>query len=212
MRQRRLGPVAVAAFIALAGCGQAAPSATPRQADQLTGGAATFRPGLEPIWEVVRADPRMARAAALLDDPAYPLLTILEDHHDNRFHTLFAPSNEAFDALPDAIAARLAGEGEDPDRFIKDVITMHWAEDADLDPSRLASGTAIHAARTHLTYTVVDGDAFVDYASVVDVLPAANGYVYLIDTVLIPPCIVDVGQAEPPAHEPCPGWLEPPTG
>jgi hypothetical protein len=181
-------------------------------AEPLPSGAATLRPDLGAVWDVVRDDPRMARAAALLDDPAYPLLTILEDHHDNRFHTLFAPSNEAFDALPDAIAARLAGEGEDPDRFIKDVITMHWAENAELDPSQLASGTAIHAARTHLTYTFADGVRYVDYAAVIDVLPAANGYVYLIDTVLIPPCIVDVGQADPPPHEPCPAWLEPPTG
>lgn len=211
MRRRRLGFLVAGALIGLTACSQPTPSATPMFEVPRPSGAATFRPELSMIWEIVRSDPRMTRAAALLDDPAYPLLTLLESHDDYRFHTLFVPTNEAFDALPDALARRLAGEGQDPNRFIHNVIAMHWIENADVHLDDLASGTALHAARTHLTYTVADGVAHVDYAKVVDTVPGANGYVYLIDTVLIPPCVVDVGQADPPTHEPCPTWLEPPA-
>ena len=117
----------------------------------------------------------------------------------------------AFDALPAAVARRLAGEGGDPGSFVRAVVGMHWAEDIDVHLDELVSGTDIQMAKSRVTYTLVGGVGHLDYAVVVDALPGSNGYVYLIDTVLIPPCEVDVGQDPAPTHAPCAKWLEEPA-
>jgi uncharacterized surface protein with fasciclin (FAS1) repeats len=195
--------IAVVLFV-LAGCGQ---STSPSLVGGDTkGSTATWRPDLPTVSQVVRTDPRTTKAAALLDNKAYPILSYLDREH-TRFHLILAPTNEAFDALPAAIVARLAVD-PDPDDFIGAVIRMHFAEDTDVRLEELAGGTDIRASRTRLTYTSVDGVGHVDYATVVDSITAANGHVYLIDTVLIPPCTVDVGQNASPTHAPCETWYE----
>ncbi len=168
-----------------------------------------LRPDLPTVMDIVRSDPRMSRATAMLDNVGYPLLSILAGFDYPRFHTLFAPTDEAIEALPDAVLRRLAGEGSDAASFVRRLVTMHWVEDTDLDLSTVADGTEIHTAQSHVTFTVADGIRYLDYAVVLDSLRASNGYVYLIDAVLIPPCESDVGQIPAPTHAPCQKWLEP---
>lgn len=223
----RHGPelLLIAALISLSACGQAIESTSPGPSVEQPPAqssateppnlpsippATGLRPGLQTVQQIIRTDPRMARAAALFNDSAYPILSIIEGH-PGRYFTFFAPSNEAFDALPDAVARRLAGEGSDPDAFIRYLITMHVAENIDVHLDEMASGTDIQMQRSRVTYTVVDDEGRLDYAVVLDALPGSNGYVYLIDTVLIPPCEVDIGQDPAPTHAPCDKWLEEPA-
>lgn len=222
MPRRRPELLLIAALISLSACGQATQSAPPTGAPRASEPATEapyvpsipqptgLRPGLQTIQEIVRTDPRMTRGAVLLNSAPEPILSIIEAERGRAF-TFFVPSDEAFDALPDAVARRLAGDGDDPDGFIRSVIGMHWTEDKDVHLNELASGTDIQMAKSRVTYTVVDGVGHLDYAVVLDALPGSNGYVYLIDTVLIPPCEVDIGQDPAPTHAPCDKWLEEPA-
>jgi uncharacterized surface protein with fasciclin (FAS1) repeats len=224
MPRRRPELLLIAAVVSLSACGQAAPSTSsapsagePRasrsaEATSFPDRAAPtpLRPGLPTIQEIVRTDPRMARGKELLNSSPEPILSIIEAEPGRAF-TFLVPSNEAFDALADAIVRRLAGEGENPDSFIRSVIGMHWAEDIDVHLDEMASGTDIQMAKSRVTYTMVDGVGHLDYALVLDAVPGSNGYVYLIDTVLIPPCEIDVGQKPSPTHAPCATWLQEPA-
>lgn len=211
MPKRTLALPVTAALFVLAGCDLAtisSPSAEPQAAPR----SSTLQSDRPTVSEIVRTDPRMSRANDLLDASALPLLTLIQEEQGRRPHTLFVPVDEAFDALPEAVTERLAGQGDDAARFTEMVIAMHWVEDADLRLDEMPTGSAVPTGRTHLTYTVVEGVGHLDYATVLESIPAANGHVYLIDTVLIPPCQVDIGQDSPPTHAPCETWLQPPAG
>jgi uncharacterized surface protein with fasciclin (FAS1) repeats len=216
MPKRRLALPLTAALFVLAGCDLAtipSPSAEPPAAPQSAAPqSATLQTDRPTVSEIVRTDPRTSRASDLLDASALPLLTLIEKENGRRPHTLFVPVNEAFDAVPKAVTQRLAGEGDDAAAFTEMVVAMHWVEGADLRLDAMPTGSAIPTGRTHLTYRLVEGIGHVDYAAVLESIPAANGHVYLIDTVLVPPCQVDIGQDSPPTHAPCETWLQPPTG
>jgi hypothetical protein len=224
MPRRRSELLLTAALIGLTACGAASPGtpsglastetlASPSPTERpwiATIPETTMRPGLPTITEIVSTDPRMARAAVLLNSQPLVILRAIAAHTD-RFFTVFAPSNQAIDALPDAVVRRLAGEGEYADVFTRQLVSMHWAGGADWDLSSVASGTSLAMSQSRVRYTTKDGVGYVDYAAILDVVPAANGYVYLIDTVLLPPCESDVGQEPAPTHAPCDTWLEPPA-
>jgi uncharacterized surface protein with fasciclin (FAS1) repeats len=98
-------------------------------------------------------------------------------------YTVFAPSDEAFKALPEKTLTELKG---DKDR-LKAVVTYHLlpakllASDFSNTNAKTAQGTNVALARAGTFVTVED--AVVTQAD----LAATNGVVHVIDRVLIPP-------------------------
>ena len=98
-------------------------------------------------------------------------------------YTVFAPSNEAFQAVP---AATLEALGKDKER-LKAVLTYHvvagqvMAADVKNGPAKSVQGGNVTLARAGTFVTIED--AVVTQAD----LPVTNGVVHVIDRVLMPP-------------------------
>jgi uncharacterized surface protein with fasciclin (FAS1) repeats len=97
--------------------------------------------------------------------------------------TVFAPSDEAFKAVPAATLAALASDKEQ----LKAVLTYHvlagkvTAADVKAGPAKTVQGANVTLAKSGTFVTVED--AVVTNADV----PATNGVVHVIDRVLMPP-------------------------
>jgi uncharacterized surface protein with fasciclin (FAS1) repeats len=98
-------------------------------------------------------------------------------------YTVFAPTDEAFKAVP---AATLASLGSDKER-LKAVLMYHvvpgkvMAADVKNGPAKTSQGANVALARSG-TFVTVD-DAVVTAAD----MSATNGVVHLVDRVLLPP-------------------------
>jgi uncharacterized surface protein with fasciclin (FAS1) repeats len=98
-------------------------------------------------------------------------------------YTVFAPSNEAFKAVPAATMAKLAADKE----LLRSVLTYHVLP-AKLSAAEVANGSVktVQGASVALakagTFVTVE-DAVVQNADVA----ASNGVVHIIDRVLMPP-------------------------
>ncbi len=97
--------------------------------------------------------------------------------------TVFAPSDEAFKAVPAATMAQLATDKE----MLRSVLTFHvvpgkvMAAEVKNGPAKSVQGANLALSRAGTFVTVED--AVVQVADV----PVTNGVVHIIDTVLIPP-------------------------
>jgi len=97
--------------------------------------------------------------------------------------TVFAPTDEAFKAVPAATLARLASDKE----LLRSVLTFHvvpgkvMAAEVKNGPAKSVQGANLALSRAGTFVTVED--AVVQVADV----QATNGVVHIIDTVLIPP-------------------------
>jgi uncharacterized surface protein with fasciclin (FAS1) repeats len=97
--------------------------------------------------------------------------------------TVFAPSDEAFKAVPAATMAQLASDKE----MLRSVLTFHvvpgkvMAAEVKNGPMKTVQGANLALSRSGTFVTVED--AVVQVADV----PVTNGVVHIIDTVLIPP-------------------------
>jgi len=114
--------------------------------------------------------------------------------------TLFAPTDEAFAALPAGTVEALL---EDPTGALTDILLYH-AIAADVRSTDLSDGmTATTVNGKDVTITINDNGVFINNAqvTVADIL-ADNGVVHVIDAVLIPPAttIVDI-VVNSPDHE-----------
>jgi uncharacterized surface protein with fasciclin (FAS1) repeats len=98
-------------------------------------------------------------------------------------YTLFAPTNEAFDKLPVATKTLF---NSDPNAIV-DVLTYHLVDGA-LTLDELSTPTHVATLQgSAITITVVDGIVRLnDTALVTTRIPATNGVIYTIDTVLSP--------------------------
>lgn len=98
-------------------------------------------------------------------------------------YTVFAPSDEAFKAVPAKTMAELAGNKE----LLKSVLTYHVvpgkvsAADVKNGNAKTVQGANVALAKSGTFVTVED--AMVTQADV----PASNGVVHVIDRVLMPP-------------------------
>ncbi len=99
--------------------------------------------------------------------------------------TVFAPTNEAFEALPDGTLESLLME-ENRDQLI--AILSYHVVPGKVMSSDLSDGmTAETAEGSSVTINVSDYGVSVDGASVVQAdVEASNGVVHVIDTVIIP--------------------------
>jgi hypothetical protein len=98
-------------------------------------------------------------------------------------YTLFAPTDEAFDKLPVATKALF---NSDPNAIV-DVLTYHLVDGA-LTLEDLSTPTNLTTLQgSDITITVVDGIVRLnDTVLVTTRVPATNGVIYIIDTVLSP--------------------------
>lgn len=98
--------------------------------------------------------------------------------------TLFAPTNAAFDALPDGV---LDGLLADPDA-LADVLLYHVTSGQVLSTD-LSNGQVVNTLLTGetLTITITGGTVEVNAATVTQAdLLASNGAIHVIDAVLVP--------------------------
>jgi len=98
--------------------------------------------------------------------------------------TVFAPPNAAFEALPAGVVdALLLPENQD---LLTDVLTYHVVPGA-VFASDLATGPVETLEGSDLPVVIEDGMATVGGANVVATdIPATNGVVHVIDSVLVP--------------------------
>lgn len=101
--------------------------------------------------------------------------------------TLFAPTNEAFEALPEgALDELLLPENQE---LLRQVLTYHVVEE-EVAAADVTSGEVPTAAGTPLTLEVDEatGDVMVNDAMVVEPdIQASNGIIHGIDQVILPP-------------------------
>lgn len=111
--------------------------------------------------------------------------------------TLFAPTDAAFDALPDGTLDALLA---DPSGELTDILLYHAVAGSNLS-SDLTNGQLITTINgKDLTVTINANGVFINDAQVtVADLEAANGVVHVIDAVLLPPpsTIVDIIKESP---------------
>ena len=99
--------------------------------------------------------------------------------------TVFAPTNEAFEALPDGILESLLME-ENRDQLIE-ILTYHVVSGKVMSSDLSDGMTAETVQGTEITISINDYGVSVDDASVVQAdVEASNGVVHIIDAVIIP--------------------------
>ncbi|MEU1737180.1 fasciclin domain-containing protein [Streptosporangium sp. NPDC020145] len=108
---------------------------------------------------------------------------LVEQLNSSEGVTVFAPTNEAFSALPQDVKDKLKA---DPAQ-LKKVLTYHVVS-GKVKPSELQSGSLETLEGGKLTVKQENGEYTVNDAKVVcGNLPTANAVIYLIDKVLTPP-------------------------
>lgn len=99
--------------------------------------------------------------------------------------TVFAPTNAAFEKLPKGTVENLLKP--ENKGTLQDILEYHVFVGV-LQPKMLTNGKDLGQANgDHATITVKDGKTFINGATVVASVPASNGIVHVIDTVLLPP-------------------------
>jgi uncharacterized surface protein with fasciclin (FAS1) repeats len=99
--------------------------------------------------------------------------------------TVFAPTNAAFDALPEGTVESLLEEENLP--TLARIIKYHAAPGS-YDSGKLKDGQRLFMASGHYIEISVDGDKImIGDATVLGTVQASNGLVHVIDKVLLPP-------------------------
>jgi uncharacterized surface protein with fasciclin (FAS1) repeats len=101
--------------------------------------------------------------------------------------SVFAPTNEAFDALPEGVVADLL-KPENKQTLYQ--ILLGHVTTTGFPPEALKEGMSIamvDSKFTRWTITHKDGDIYIGDAKILGSVPATNGYVHVIDKVLLAP-------------------------
>lgn len=150
--------------------------------------ATSTEPAFGTVAELIATDPRLSYLSVLVSEAG--LASELGDPGAEPV-TMFAPTDDAFEALPADVIALLRS---DPDLLVA-VLARH------ITPVRVMSGDLFDGALTMLDdetvdVVVADGAITVDGANVIDRdLVAGNGIVHVVDRVIVPEGI-DVGAGE----------------
>lgn len=99
--------------------------------------------------------------------------------------TVFAPNNAAFDALPEGILDNLL-KPENKDA-LANIITFHAAPGSYTGNNIKGVMGIGQATGDKVKVVVKDGVTYVNDAKVLGTVKASNGYVHVIDKVLLPP-------------------------
>jgi uncharacterized surface protein with fasciclin (FAS1) repeats len=99
--------------------------------------------------------------------------------------TVFAPTNEAFAKLPEGTVENLV-KPENVDT-LRQILQYHVTTSA-LDKSWLKDGQTLGMANGKKTTIHVEGETVkINDATILASIPASNGIVHVVDTVLLPP-------------------------
>lgn len=130
------------------------------------------------LYDVIVADERFSTFRDLLSDAG--LTETLTDGD----YTIFAPTNEAFDALPEGTLATLEANPE----LLRQVLSYHIVQGR-VSAGQLASGTSLNAVAGGALPTSMNGSMqMIGTAGVTGtVTTASNGTIYVINQVLMPP-------------------------
>jgi uncharacterized surface protein with fasciclin (FAS1) repeats len=99
--------------------------------------------------------------------------------------TVFAPTNEAFDKLPPGTLDDLLKP--ENKKTLAHIITFHAAPGSYGENNIRGVMGIGQATGDKVEVTVEDGSTFVNGAKVLGTVKASNGYVHVIDAVLLPP-------------------------
>ncbi len=120
--------------------------------------------------------------------------------------TVFAPNNEAFDALLDELEDFDSLEDFDTEEekaLLADILTYHVIETEAAFSTDLSNETELETLQMETVRVNVDGSIFIqdktdDEAEVIDANnEASNGVVHIIDKVLLPQAVLDILFPEP---------------
>jgi uncharacterized surface protein with fasciclin (FAS1) repeats len=99
--------------------------------------------------------------------------------------TVFAPTDDAFDALPEGTVDTLL---EDPKGQLTQILTYHVVPGKVMSTDITDGMTATTVQGEDLTFTIKDGSVYVNDAMVVTAdIETSNGVIHVIDGVLLPP-------------------------
>jgi uncharacterized surface protein with fasciclin (FAS1) repeats len=100
--------------------------------------------------------------------------------------TVFAPTNDAFNKLPAGTVEGLMKDDKKAD--LQNILEYHVAVGV-YKTENMTDGQTINMANLdNITLSVKDGKVMVNgSANIVATIPAANGIIYVIDAVLLPP-------------------------
>ena len=99
--------------------------------------------------------------------------------------TVFAPNNAAFDALPEGVLDHLLKPSNK--EVLANIITFHAAPGSYTGNNIKGVMGIGQATGDKVNVEVKDGETFVNGAKVLGTVKASNGYVHVIDKVLLPP-------------------------
>jgi uncharacterized surface protein with fasciclin (FAS1) repeats len=131
-----------------------------------------------PITDTAQRTPQLSTLAKLIDDAG-----LAQTLRDSGPYTVFAPSDDAFKAVPAATLQALASDKE----LLKSVLTFHVlpgkVSGADVKNGNAKTVQGANVALSKSGSFITVEDAVVTQADV----PASNGVVHVIDRVLMPP-------------------------
>ncbi|ERS91163.1 fasciclin domain-containing protein [Halomonas sp. PBN3] len=99
--------------------------------------------------------------------------------------TVFAPTDEAFAALPEGTVESLLEE-ENRDQ-LQSILTYHVVAGKIMAEDAMAADSATTVQGQDLTITTMDGSVMIDDATVIQAdIETSNGVIHVIDSVLMP--------------------------
>ncbi len=167
-------PLAVLLVVGLAACGGGQ-----EQEQQASDQMASETPGT--IAEIASNDSRFSTLVTALDSAG-----LVQTMQDGGPFTVFAPTNAAFNALPDGTVEDLL-QPENRERLTA-ILTYHVVEGAAMaaDVQSMSSATTLEGSDVSISTS--DGSVQVGGATVVQAdVEASNGVIHAIDAVLMPP-------------------------
>lgn len=100
-------------------------------------------------------------------------------------YTVFAPTDEAFAALPEGTVESLLEE-ENRDQ-LQSILTYHVVPGKIMAEDAMAADSATTVQGQDLTITTMDGSVMIDDATVIQAdIETSNGVIHVIDSVLMP--------------------------
>lgn len=109
--------------------------------------------------------------------------------------TVFAPTDDAFAALPEGTVESLL---EEPEGALKDILLYHVAEGALPAESVVTLESAMTIQGEPVAVKVIDDQVMLNDSATVTItdIEASNGIIHVIDAVILPPSIVEAAPEE----------------
>jgi len=144
----------------------------------LTGCSSTKLPTAPNLLAAITTNPKLSQFAALVET-AGGLGTVLTESGK---HTIFAPSNEALEAMGE----KAMGDLMDPDNrtLLVNVLRGHTVPEA-LSPKKVSKeGSLTNAMQKSFLVSGTEDNLMVGGGKVLESIKTKNGFVHIIDTVI----------------------------